>query len=124
MPEEAAIGVDPWCVSVDTAQRWERSFAKKQQKLVQTAKNLVDEVWKSRPLAETNAVIIHPLEFSGRSVADKLKDLRERLIKEKARGIIITGLDEVSLFPSLSDIFITCVLLRLKFLPQFEPLIR
>ncbi|KAA3479646.1 putative Xaa-Pro aminopeptidase P isoform X4 [Gossypium australe] len=96
LPREAAIGVDPWCVSVDTAQRWERAFAKNQQKLIQTSSNLVDEVWKNQPSAETNPVIVHPLEFAGRSVAEKLKDLREKLAIEKARGIIITALDEVA----------------------------
>lgn len=95
MPSEAAVGVDFWCVSVDTAQRWERAFAKNQQKLVQTLTNLVDEVWKNRPPAEINPVIDHPLEFAGRSVAEKFKALREKLAKEKARGIIITALDEV-----------------------------
>jgi Xaa-Pro aminopeptidase len=84
-------------VSVDTAQRWERAFAKKRQKLVETTKDLVDEVWKNRPPLEINPVIIHPLEFAGCSVMDKLHDLREKLIQEKARGIIITALDEVSL---------------------------
>ncbi|TYI60472.1 hypothetical protein E1A91_D10G106800v1 [Gossypium mustelinum] len=96
LPREAAIGVDPWCVSVDTAQRWERAFAKNQQKLIQTSSNLVDEVWKNQPPAETNPVIVHPLEFAGRSVAEKLKDLREKLAIERARGIIITALDEVA----------------------------
>ncbi|KAE8680642.1 putative Minor allergen Alt a [Hibiscus syriacus] len=55
-------------------------------KLVQTSSNLVDEVWKNRP----------PAEFAGRSVAEKLKDLREKLANEKACGLIITALDEVA----------------------------
>ncbi|XAR57874.1 Xaa-Pro aminopeptidase [Bertholletia excelsa] len=96
LPKDAAVGIDPWCISVDTAQRWEHAFAKKQQKLVQTSKNLVDEVWKNRPPVELNPVHIHPLEFAGRSVADKLKDLREKLKEEDARAIIITALDEVA----------------------------
>ncbi|KAK8717547.1 hypothetical protein V6N13_044810 [Hibiscus sabdariffa] len=96
LQREAAIGIDPWSVSVDTAQRWERAFEKKKQKLVQTSFNLVDEVWKNRPPAETNPAVVHPLEFSGRSVAEKLKDLRVKLANEKARGIIITALDEVA----------------------------
>ncbi|KAJ0040692.1 hypothetical protein Pint_28233 [Pistacia integerrima] len=96
LPHDAAIGVDSWCVSIEAAQRWERAFAKKQQKLVQTSANLVDEVWKNRPPAEINPVVLHPIEFTGQSVADKLKDLREKLVHEKARGIIITALDEVA----------------------------
>lgn len=96
LPKDAAIGVDPWCISVDTAQKWDRAFAKKQQKLVPTARNLVDEVWKDQPPTETNPLIVHPLEFAGCSVADKLKDLREKLVKEKTRAMIITALDEVA----------------------------
>ncbi|KAI6700170.1 hypothetical protein NL676_014494 [Syzygium grande] len=96
LPNDAAIGIDPWCVSIDTAKRWECAFAKKQQKLVQTSTNLVDEVWKNRPPPQINAVNVHALEFAGRSTTDKLDDLRERLTQEKARGIVITALDEVA----------------------------
>lgn len=84
-------------MSIDTAQRWERAFAKKQQKLVQTSTNLVDKVWKNRPPAETHLVTVQQIEFAGSSVVEKLKDLREKLTNEKARGIIITTLDEVNL---------------------------
>ncbi|XP_042507882.1 aminopeptidase P1 isoform X2 [Macadamia integrifolia] len=96
LPSDAAIGVDPWCVSIDTAQIWEHALAKKQKKLVQTCTNIVDEVWKNRPPPEIKPVFIHPLEFAGCAVAGKLTDLREKLAKEKARGIIITALDEVA----------------------------
>lgn len=96
LPKEAAIGVDPWCVSVDTAKKWERAFSKKQQKLVQTSVNLVDEVWTSRPPPEINPVLVHPLKFAGRSVSEKLKDLRDKLLQEKARGVVFTTLDEVA----------------------------
>ncbi|KAI5319510.1 PREDICTED: probable Xaa-Pro aminopeptidase [Prunus dulcis] len=96
LPRDSAIGIDPWCVSIDTAQKWELAFSKKHQKLVQTSTNLIDEVWKNQPPAEINPVIVHPLQYAGCSVADKLKDLRERLIQENARGIIISALDEVA----------------------------
>lgn len=84
-------------MSVDTAQRWIHAFSKKEQKLVQTTTNLVDEVWKNRPPPEINPVMIHPLEFTGRSVEDKLKTLRTKLSQEKAHGLIVTGLDEVNI---------------------------
>nr|XP_043606348.1 aminopeptidase P1 [Erigeron canadensis] len=95
LPQESAIGIDFWCISVETAQKWKTLFAKKQQSLVPTTTNLVDEVWKDQPQPQFNLVTVHPLKFSGRSVSDKLKDLRDYLKKEKARGIIITTLDEV-----------------------------
>ncbi|KAH0850480.1 hypothetical protein HID58_095481 [Brassica napus] len=83
LSEGANIGVDPWCVSVDTANRWGKAFAKKSQNLIPTTTDLVDEVWKSRPPSEMNPVIVHPLEFAGRSVSDKLKDLRAKLKQER-----------------------------------------
>ncbi|PRQ47675.1 putative xaa-Pro aminopeptidase [Rosa chinensis] len=91
----SAIGISPWCILVDTAQNWERAFVKNQQKLVQTSTNLVDEVWKSLPPQEISPVFIHPLEFAGRFVADKLKDVRKKLFQVKAHSIIILALDEV-----------------------------
>ncbi|XP_047969719.1 aminopeptidase P1 [Salvia hispanica] len=96
LPTDAAIGIDPWCISVDTAHKWERAFAKKQQKLIQTTTNLVDEVWTSRPPPEANPVVVHPIKFSGCSVEDKLKQLREELLQEKARAIVLSALDEVA----------------------------
>lgn len=96
IPNEGAVGIDPWCVSAETAQRWEHAFSKNKQKLIQLSSNLVDEVWKDRPPVEIAPVVVHPLEFTGRSVAKKLKDLREKLEQEKAYGIILTALDEVA----------------------------
>nr|GFA88513.1 probable Xaa-Pro aminopeptidase P [Tanacetum cinerariifolium] len=46
LPQDSAIGIDFWCISAETAQRWNNLFAKKQQNLVPTTRNLVDEVWK------------------------------------------------------------------------------
>ncbi|KAH9619266.1 hypothetical protein KSS87_008030 [Heliosperma pusillum] len=97
LPEDAAVGVDPWCVSIDTAQRWLRAFEKKRQKLVQTSTNLVDQVWKDRPIGEPNPVKVQTMEYAGRSVAEKLQDLRDRLRQEKAHSIVLTALDEVDL---------------------------
>ncbi|XP_039114032.1 aminopeptidase P1 [Dioscorea cayenensis subsp. rotundata] len=96
LPKDAAVGVDPWCVSVETAQRWEQAFSKKNQRLIQLSVNLVDEVWKDRPPAQYSPVIVQPLEFAGQAVSDKLVNVREKLTREKAYGIIITALDEVA----------------------------
>ncbi|MQL82776.1 hypothetical protein Taro_015236 [Colocasia esculenta] len=96
LPRDAAIGVNPWCISVDTARRWESAFSKRSQKLVQLKSDLVDEVWKDRPAEEILPVSIQPPEFSGRSFTEKVKDLRDKLSREKAYGIIITALDEVA----------------------------
>uniref|UniRef100_A0A0D9XSR6 Peptidase M24 domain-containing protein n=1 Tax=Leersia perrieri TaxID=77586 RepID=A0A0D9XSR6_9ORYZ len=93
--DEAVIGINPWCISVDTALRYEHAFSKKHQTLFQLSSDLVDKIWKDRPSANSQPVV-HPVEFAGCSVTKKIKELREKLIHEKARGIIVAALDEVA----------------------------
>ena len=95
LADGAAIGINPWCISVDSAQRYEHAFSKKHQTLFQLSIDLVDEVWMDRPPVEPRPVIVHPVEFAGRSVSEKIKELRKKLVHEKATAIIITALDEV-----------------------------
>ncbi|PKU87077.1 Xaa-Pro aminopeptidase [Dendrobium catenatum] len=104
LQSDAAVGIDPWCVSVDTAQRWTQAFSKSRQKLIQLSVNLVDEVWRDRPAAEIRPVTLQPFKFAGCTVADKLKNLREKLVQDKAYGIIVTALDEVHSSLSENDI--------------------
>ncbi|CAI8583814.1 unnamed protein product [Vicia faba] len=59
-------------------------------------KNLVDEIWTNCPPAEIKAVVVQPLEFAGRSVIDKLLDLRKKFVQEHAQGLVVTTLDEVA----------------------------
>lgn len=123
LPEGAAVGVDTWCISIDTAKKWEQAFAKKQQKLVPTSTNLVDEVWKNRPPMKINPVLVHPLQFAGLSVADKLNVLREKLEKEKARGIIFTTLDEVVSQPYKLLTLVSCLTCKLLLDILFDHLV-
>lgn len=55
----------------------------------------MDEVWKNRPASEMSPVVVHPLEFAGLSVSEKLEALRAKLKQESARGLVIAALDEV-----------------------------
>ncbi|KAI0493160.1 hypothetical protein KFK09_027436 [Dendrobium nobile] len=96
LQSDATVGIDPWCVSVDTAQRWTQAFSKSGQKLIQLSVNLVDEVWRDRPAVEIRPVTLQPFKFAGCTVADKLKNLREKLVQDKAYGVIVTALDEVA----------------------------
>lgn len=82
-------------MSVENAHRWEQTFSKNKQKLVQLSKNLVDEVWKNRPAENMSPAMIQTLAFAGRSIAEKLVELRIKLRQEKADGIVVTALDEV-----------------------------
>lgn len=94
--KDAAVGVDPWCVSIENAQLWQQTFSKKGQHLVQLETDLVDEVWKDRPQLIIYPIAVHPLKFAGKSSQDKIAELRAKLSETKASALVITALDEVA----------------------------
>ncbi|KAI5072213.1 hypothetical protein GOP47_0012319 [Adiantum capillus-veneris] len=96
LENDAAVGVNPWCVSVESAQQWQQAFSKKNQRLVQLEKDLIDEVWKDRPQSSVYPVAVHPIQFAGKPSENKLAELRAKLSENKASALVITALDEVA----------------------------
>ena len=45
-------------------------------KLVYSPQNLIDLVWKDKPMRSKEPIFIHPKEFTGKSTPDKLADIR------------------------------------------------
>jgi len=58
--------------------------------------NLVDKIWKDRPLRPTEKVIVLNEKYAGKSYKEKLDDLRKDLKKKKAAGMVVSMLDEVA----------------------------
>jgi Xaa-Pro aminopeptidase len=53
--------------------------------------NLVDEVWgKERPAAPSAPLRVHRLEFAGKSVAEKLADLRAKMAGKQPRPLLLS----------------------------------
>lgn len=58
--------------------------------LTSISENLVDQVWgKNRPSRPNEKVSVLDLEYAGKSVKDKLEQLRKELDKKKSAGFII-----------------------------------
>jgi len=59
--------------------------------------NLVDQVWGAeRPPVPTNPFRVHPLEYAGKSVAEKVEDIRDHMEHEKATLAVFSALDDVA----------------------------
>lgn len=92
----SVVGVDPYLVESE----WWRDLAKELQgagqTLIPVSKNLIDIIWEDRPKRPIKPVVPLEVKYTGRSVAEKLQELRCKLIEENAAMIIITALDEVA----------------------------
>ncbi|KIA83660.1 Xaa-Pro aminopeptidase [Kaistella solincola] len=95
IPENGTVAVNALATSNTN---WELL----QEKLSAKGKNLVDlpllkEVWKDRSTgAPKNPIFVHPIERAGKSVADKLADIRQKMEEVEASVHIISSLDDVA----------------------------
>ena len=64
--------------------------------IVTLQSNLVDEVWEDRPAVPTSPFRVHPLEYAGKTVADKVKSIRKEMAEKKATMSVFSALDDVA----------------------------
>ena len=93
-----AVGVDPTLIAAPEARKLQEKIKKKGGKdLVAVKENLVDSVWgKDRPARPNEKTVALPLEFSGKSIEDKLTQLRGELHKKRCSGFFVSMLDEIA----------------------------
>jgi Xaa-Pro aminopeptidase len=64
---------------------------------LQDSENLVDIIWKEeRPVPTKSQVTFLADKFTGASVVEKLKKLREAIKEKEADGIVLTALDDIA----------------------------
>lgn len=90
------VGFDPFTVSMDAHTSYTRALRAPGSALVPLDDNLIDAVWDERPAAPAQPIYALPEEVTGKSVADKLTEIRQHLRQEGADALILTKLDEVA----------------------------
>jgi len=59
--------------------------------------NLVDQVWgDSRPPMPTSPFRVHPLEYAGKSVPEKVEEIRDEMEEKKATLAVFSALDDIA----------------------------
>jgi Xaa-Pro aminopeptidase len=84
------IGFDPRLHTPDGIVRLRQGAERAGAELVAVECNPIDAVWGDQPSPPVTPVVPHPLEFAGRSAADKRADLTDRLAKQGYRAAIIS----------------------------------
>lgn len=60
-----------------------------------TTYNLIDKIWKNRPPKIASSAYLYELEFSGLSVEDKLKQVRNIIAGKNCEALVITSSESV-----------------------------
>ncbi|MCL2386732.1 MAG: aminopeptidase P family protein [Defluviitaleaceae bacterium] len=58
--------------------------------------DLVGELWKDRPSMPTAKAFEHPIQFAGKTVAEKLADVRAKMKEKRITAYLLTALDSVA----------------------------
>nr|XP_018915688.1 PREDICTED: xaa-Pro aminopeptidase 1-like isoform X1 [Bemisia tabaci] len=89
------VGFDPWLHSYN---EWNLIKTKLESNKIffsAVSTNLVDKIWTNKP-SQSGAVTPHPLKFTGKTSAEKVKEVREKLEEKKASVLVLTQLDEIA----------------------------
>ncbi len=96
LEEGQSVGIDPRTMSHRQALSFKQKVEQRGLKVRFMEDNLVDSIWDDQPELPDAPIRVHPLEFAGESVQDKLSRLRETMTKHKAEAHIITMLDAIA----------------------------
>ncbi|QDP86270.1 aminopeptidase P family protein [Chryseobacterium sp. SNU WT5] len=95
IPENGTVAVNAIATSHSNWELLKEKLSEKNRKLVDLP--LLKEIWKDRNRnAAKNPVFVHPLERAGKSVTEKLCDIRDKMEDLGASVHIISSLDDVA----------------------------
>lgn len=94
--EGMRLGVDSRILSLTQAERFLTVLKPFNGVLVALPENLIDTLWTDRPSLPVGSVWVHPLTYAGKTVREKIADLRQELITSHAVGIVINRLDHIA----------------------------
>ena len=90
------VGLDPKVMGLEAAKRFADAIEEAGGRLELLEDNLVDAVWQGRPELPLAPAAVWPDRFAGRTVAEKLSDVREALSEEGCDALVVTTLDAVA----------------------------
>lgn len=95
------VGYDPFVMAMEMYAAYSRALKSGASALVPIGGNLVDAVWQDRPPAPCQPIDLLPEVDTGRSVADKLAAVREKMAEQEVTVLVLSRLDEIAWLTNL-----------------------
>lgn len=121
LPEHAVVGFDPCLFTTAQIERTTGALASRKIRLRPVAGNLVDRVWgKERPPPPSSPVIPQPERHSGRSAAEKLEAVQQRLAEAGHDAFLLSATDSIAWLFNIrgADVPHTPVVLAFAIVPR------
>ena len=92
----STVGLDPCLVSYRESEKIIERFTNKDIKIKWIENNLIDILWDTKTVSSDTAISIHHEKYSGKTINDKLNELKGKLKNIKADLHIISTLDSIA----------------------------
>ncbi len=89
------VGFDGRLITIAQADQYQEAFEEKEL-TINAEVDLVDRIWTNRPPLPASQTFLYDEKYAGKSVADKLAEVRKEMEACKADHLIITKIDEVA----------------------------
>lgn len=94
--DSTEVGVDGMCIAKGEAEGLKAELRHAGGLTLRTNLDILNRVWTDRPPVPLNKVEIHPLEYAGESVAEKLCRIRTEMRRAGASCMLVTQLDDIA----------------------------
>lgn len=94
MKSGQTLGFDGRVVNASAGEQYEKVLTEMGVKIAYE-EDLAEKVWTDRPALPCGKTFVISDELSGKSVADKLADVRKKMAEEKANALLLTKLDDL-----------------------------
>ena len=95
LPVDGCLGFDGRVVNSELGYGLQNLLQEKNV-TINCSKDLVGEIWTSRPAMSCEPIWILDVKYAGKSTVEKLSDLRDAMKKNKAQIHLMTALDEIA----------------------------
>lgn len=124
LPENAVVGINGQLFSAAYIKTMEESFKKKNIR-IDGKVDYANDIWEDRPAESATEVYNLPVQYSGKSTAEKLKELREKLKELEADALAINTLDGIAWLYNIraNDVACTPVVIAYAYVSQDEAIL-
>lgn len=107
MKEGGTLAFDGRVLPMHTGRTYEKSLEKKQIQ-ISFEQDLAEEIWTDRPSFPAGEIMVLAEELTGKSVGEKLAQVREKLAKEDVEGMLLSKLDDIMWLFNLRGCDVQC----------------
>nr|XP_039269299.1 xaa-Pro aminopeptidase 1-like [Styela clava] len=96
LPPKSNVGVNPLLYANRSWNAMKKKLQVKGHSLLATKSDVVDAIWKDKPVKPYNALILLDDETTGMSMGEKIASLRDKMLQNSTKWLILTALDDIA----------------------------